>query len=186
MHGILWCVHYKWGHWPFVVQSLSHVPSLRPHGLQHTRPPCPSLSPRVCSNSCPLSQWCHPTISSSVAPISSCPQSFPASGSFPVGQLFISGGQSTRASASASVLPVNIQDWFPLGLTRLISLLSKGFAGVFSRTTIQKHQFFCAQPSLWSNSHIRTWFLEKPQLQLYGLLLVKSWLCSLIHSLGLS
>ena len=137
-------------------------PTLRPHGLQHARLPCPSLSPRVRSNSCPLSQWCHPTISSSVAPFSSRPQSFPASGSFPVSQLFISGSQSTRASASASVLPVNIQDWFPLGLTSLISLLSKGLAGVFSSTTIRKHQFFRSQPSLWSNSHICTWLLEKP------------------------
>ena len=112
--------------------------SLRPHGLQHTRPPCPSLSPGVCSNSCPLTQWCHPIILSSVAPFSSCPQPFPASGSFPMSQLFASGAQSVEASAS--VLPINTQGWFPLELTSLISLLSKGLSRVFSSTTIQKHQ----------------------------------------------
>ena len=115
---------------------------LPPHGLQHARLCCPSPSPRVCSNSCLLSRWCHPTISSSVAPFSSCLQSFPASGSFPVSQLFASGGQSIGASASASVLPMNIQDWFPLGLTGLISLLSQGFLRVFSSITVQKHLFF--------------------------------------------
>ena len=130
--------------------------SLWSHGLQHARLLCPSLSPGVCSNSCPLSWWCHPTISSSVAPFSSCPWSFPPSGSFPMSHLFISGGQSTGASTSASVLPMNIQSWFPLGLTGLISLLSKGLSTIFSRTTVQKHQFFSAQPSLWSNSHIGT------------------------------
>ena len=108
----------------------------RLHGLQHARPPCPSLSPRVCSNSCPLSQWCHPTISSSVVPFSSCHQSFPASGSFPMSWLFISGGHSIEASASTSVLPVNIQGWFPLGLTSWISLQSKGLSRVFSNTTV--------------------------------------------------
>ena len=113
--------------------------SLWAHGLQHARLPC-SSSPRVCSNSCPLSQWCHATISSSVVPFSSCPQSFPASGSFPRSRLFASGGQSI--GASASVLPVNTQDWFPLGLTGLTSLLSKGLSRVFSSTTVQKHQFF--------------------------------------------
>ena len=113
---------------------------------------------RVCSNS-PLSQWCNPTISSSVAPFS-CLQSFPASGSFPMNRLFASGGQSIRASASASVLPVNMQGWSPLGMTGLIFLLSKGLSRVFS-TTIQKHQFFGTKPSLWSNSHIRTWLLER-------------------------
>ena len=123
--------------------------SLWAHGLQHARLPCPSLSPGACSNSWPLSQWCHPAISSSVDP-SSCPQSFPASGSFLMSQFFASGGQSIRASASASVLPMNIQDWFPLGLTGLISLLSKGLSRVFSSTTIGKHQFFSAQPSLLS------------------------------------
>ena len=119
--------------------------SLWPHGLQHIRLPCPSLSPRDCSNSCPLSWWCHPTVSSSIARLSSYPQSFAESGSLPVSQLFASGGQSTEASASASVLPVNTQSWFLLVLTDLISLLSKGLSGVFSSTTIWKHQFFGAQ-----------------------------------------
>ena len=192
--------------------------SLWPHELQHTRFPCPSLSPGVCSNSCPLSRWCHPTMSSSIVPFSSCLQSFPASvqfshsvmadslqprelqhtsppcpsptpgvysnscpssrlfhptispsvipffclqsfpasGSFPMSQLFTSGCQSTGASASVSVLPMNIQDWFSLGLTGLISLQSKGLSRVFSNTKVQKHQFFGTQPSLWSNSHIHT------------------------------
>ena len=139
------------------VQFSYSCPTLWPHGLEHTRLPCPSLSPEVCSNSCPLSQWCHPTISSSVIPFSSCLQSFPESGSFQMSQLFTSAGQSIGASASASVLPMNIQDWFPLRLTGLISLQSKGLSKVFSRTTIWKHQFFGAQPSWWSNSHIHTW-----------------------------
>ena len=115
--------------------------SLWPRGLQHSRLPCPSLSPRVCSNSFPFSRWCHPAISSSVIPFSSGLQSFPASGSFPMSQFFISGGQSTGASVSASVFPMNIQDCFPLGLTSLISLQSKGLSRVFSNTTVQKHQF---------------------------------------------
>ena len=136
--------------------------SLRPHGLQHARLPCPSPTPGACSNSCPWSRWCHPTISSCVVPFSSCLQSFPTSGSFPMSQFFTSGGQSIGVSASASVLPMNIQDWFPLGLTGWISLQSKGLSRVFSNTTVQKHQFFCAQLSLWSNSHIYTWPLEKP------------------------
>ena len=131
------------------------------HGLQHARLPCPSLFPRVCSNSYPGSRWCHPTISSSVAPFS-CPQSFLASGSFPMSQLFESGGHSIGASASASVLPMNIQDWFLFGLTSLTSLLSKGLSRVFSSTTVWKYQFFSTQPSLWSNFHIYTWQLEKP------------------------
>ena len=114
--------------------------SVAPHKLQHNRLPYPSLSPKVCSNSCPLSQWCHPTISSSVAPFSSCLQSFPASGSFPMSRLFKSGGQ--RIGASASVLPVNIQGWFLFELTSLISLQFKGPSRVFSSTTVQKHQFF--------------------------------------------
>ena len=135
--------------------------SLRPHGLQHTRPPCPSATPGACSNSCPSTQWCHPAISSSVIPFSSCLHSFPAAGSFPMSQFFASGGQSIGVSASASVLPMNIQDWFPLGLTDWISLQSKGFSRVFSNTTVQKHQFFSVQLSLWSNSHIHTWLLEK-------------------------
>ena len=122
--------------------------SLRPHGLQHTRPPCPLLTPGVYSNSCPLSWWCYPTISSSVVPFSSCPQSSPASGSFPISQLFESGGQSIGLSASTSVLPINNQDWFPLGRTGWISLRSKGLSRVFSNTTVQKHQFFSTQLSL--------------------------------------
>ena len=136
--------------------------SLWPHGLKHTRPPCLSPTPRVYSNSCPLSRWCHPTISFSLVPFSSHLQSFPASGSFPVSQFFASGGQSFGVSASASVLPMNIQDWFPLGLTGLIALQSKGLSGVSSNTTIQKHHFFGAQLSLLSNSHIHTCLLEKP------------------------
>ena len=131
--------------------------SLWPRGLQHSRLPCPSPSPGACSNSSPLSQWCHPAIASSVIPFSSCLQSFPESGSFLMNWLFTSGGQSIGASASASVLPMNTQCWFPLGLTGLISLLSKGLLRVFSSTIIQKYQFFSAQPSLWSNSHIHTW-----------------------------
>ena len=134
--------------------------SLWPHGLQHARLPCPSPSPGVCSNSCPLSQWCHPTISSSVVPVSSRLQSFPASGAFPMTQLFASGGQ--RIGALASVLPMTIQDWFPLAQTGLISLQSKGLSRVFSNITVQKHQFFGPQLSLWSNSHICTWLQEKP------------------------
>ena len=143
--------------------------SLWPHGLQQARLPFPSISPAASfniSNSCPLSQWCHPTISFSVTPFSFCSQPFPASGPFPVSQLFKSGGQSFSfkigASASASVLPMNIQGWFPLGLTSLISLKSKGLSRVFSSTTVGKHQFFSTHPSLWSNSHIHTWLLERP------------------------
>ena len=137
--------------------------SLWPYGLQHARLPCPSLSPGVCSNLCPLSGWRHPTISSSVVPFSSCPQSFPASESFQMNQLFTSGGQSIGVSASASVLPATIHGWFPLGLTGLISLLSKWLSRVFfCSTAVQKHQFFGAQPSLWSTSHIHTWLVEKP------------------------
>ena len=136
--------------------------SLQPHGLQHTRPPYPSPTPKVYSNSCPLSQWCHPAISSSVVPFSSHHQSFPASGSFPVSQFFASGGQSIGVSISASVLPVNIQGWSPLGWTGWISLQSKGLSRVFSNTTVQKHQFFGTQLSSQSNSHIHTWPLEKP------------------------
>ena len=159
--------------------------SLQPHELQHTRLSCPSPSPRVWSNSCSLNWWCYPTISSCVVPFF-CLQSFPASGSFPVSQLFASGGQTIGVSASASVLPMNIQDWFPLGLTGWISLQSKGLSTVFSSTTIWKHQFFGTLSSLWSNSHIHTWLLEKPQLWLYGLLSAKWCLCFLIHCLGLS
>ena len=121
---------------------------LQPHRLQYTRLPCPSPTPRAYSNSCPLSWWWHPTISSSVVPFSSCLQSFPASGSFPISQLFASGGQSIGVSASISVLPMHIQDWFPLGWTSSISLQSKGLSRVFSKTAVQKHQFFSAQLSL--------------------------------------
>ena len=136
--------------------------SLQPHGLQHARPPCPSPTPGVYSNSYPLSWWCHPTISSSVIPFSSRLQSFSVSGSFQMSQFLASGGQSIGASASATILAMNIQDWFPLGLTCLISLQSKGFLKVFSNTTAQKHQFFSAQTSLWSNFHNHTWLWEKP------------------------
>ena len=132
------------------------------HGLQHASLPCPSLSPKTCSNSCPLSRWCHPTISPSVITFSPCLQSFPASGSFLISRLFTFRWPKYCISASASVLPVTIQDWFPLGLTGLISLQCKGLSRVFSNTTVQKHQFFHAQPSFWSNSHIHTWLLEKP------------------------
>ena len=125
--------------------------SLPPHGVQHIRLPYPSLSPRVCSNSCPLSQWCHPTVSSSVIPFSSCLQSFLAPGSLPMNQLFTSDGQSIGASVSSSVLPMNIQGWLPLGLTGWISLKSKGLSRVISNTIVQKHQFFSAQLSSQSN-----------------------------------
>ena len=128
------------------------------------RLPYPSLSPRVCSNSCPSSRWCHPVISSSVVPFSSCLQSFPASGSFLMTQLFASDGQSIGASVSASVLPMSIQDWFLLGWTGWISLVSKGLSSVFSNTTVQKHQFFGNQLSSQSNSHIHTWILENHSL----------------------
>ena len=116
--------------------------SLRPHGLQHNRLPCPSPTPGACSNSCPSSWWCHPTISSSVVPLSFCPQSFPASGSFLMNHFFASGDQSTEASASAAVLPMDVQVWFPLGWTGWISLQTKGLSRVFSNTTVQKHRFF--------------------------------------------
>ena len=147
--------------------------SLWPPEPHHARLPCPSLTPRAYSNSCPSSQWCYPTISSSVVPFSSHLWSFPASGSFLMSQFFISGSQSIGVSALASGLPMNIQDWFPLELTGLISLQSKGCSRVFSNTTVQKHQFFGTQLSLWSNSHIHTWLLEKPQLWLDGPFLAK-------------
>ena len=136
--------------------------SLRPHESQHARPPCPSPTPGVHSNSRPSSRWCHPAISSSVDPFSSCPQSLPASESFPMSQLFTWGGQSIGVSASASVLPMDTQDWWPLGWTGWISFQSKGLSRVFSNTTVQKHQFFGAQLSSQSNSCIHTWPLEKP------------------------
>ena len=143
-----------------VVQSLGLVLLLETRGLQHAKLPCASPYPGTWSNSCPLSQWYHPTIWSSVVSIYSCLQSFPASGSVLMSRLFASGGQSIRASAS--VLPVNIEDWFPLGLTDLIFLQSKGLSRVVSKMTVKKHQFFGTQLSLWSNSHIHTCLLEKP------------------------
>ena len=146
---------------PSVQLSCSVVSdSLWPHGLQHIR--LSRLSPTPRSNSCPWSQWGHPTISSSVVPFPSYLQSFPASGSLPMSQFSASGGQSIGVSASTTVLPMNIQDWFPLGLTGLISLQSKGLSRVFSNITLQKHQFFGSQLSLWSNSHIHSCLLEKP------------------------
>ena len=135
---------------------------LQTHGLQHTRPPCPSPSTRVHSNSRTSSRWCHPAISSSVVPCSYCPQSLPASESFPMSQLFAWGGQRTGVSALASFLPKNTQGWSPSEWTGWISLQAKGLSRVFSNTTVQKHQFFGAQPSSQSNSHIHTWPLEKP------------------------
>ena len=136
--------------------------SLQPHESQHARPPCPSPTPGVYSNSCPSSWWCHPAISSSVIPFSSCPQSFPASGSFQMSQLIVWGGQSIGVSTSTSVPPMNTQDWSPLGWTGWNSLQSKGLSRVFSNTTVQKRKFFDSQLSSQSKSHIHTWPLEKP------------------------
>ena len=136
---------------PFSSVQSSHSvmsDSLWPPELQHTRPPCPSPTPRVHPNPCPLSRWCHPTISSSVVPFSSCSQSFPASGSFQMGELFTSGGQSIGVSASTSVLPINTQDWSPLGWTDWISLQSKGLSRVFANNIVQKRQFFGTQISV--------------------------------------
>ena len=144
---------------------------LQPHGLQNARPPCPSPTPGVHPNPYPSSRWCHPIISTFVVPFSSCPQSFPASGE--MSQLFASGGQSIGVSASISVLPMNTQDWSPLGWTGWISLQSKGLSRVFCNTTVQKHQFFGTQLSLQSNSHIHTRPLEKPQPWLERPLLAK-------------
>ena len=157
----------KWEIIQFSCSVMSN--SLQPHGLQHARLPCPTY--RACSNSYPSTWWCHPTISSSVIPFSSYLQSCPLSGFFPINQFFTAGGQSIRDSAS--VLPMNIPDWFPLGWTGWMSLQSQGLLRVFSNTTVQKHQFFGAQPSSWSNSHIHTWLLEKSQLWLDGPLLAK-------------
>ena len=155
LHGVSPSDRQEWCFLPLFIQPDSSVQfsrwvvfdSLQPHGLQHARPPCPSPTPGVYSNSCPLSRWCHPTISSSVGPLS-CLQSFSASESFQMRQLFTSGGQSIGVSASTSVLPMNTQDWFPLGWTGWISLQSKGLSRFFSNTTVQKHQFFGAQLSL--------------------------------------
>ena len=154
----------KSGFLMFSVQFSHSVMSnlLQPSGPQCTMPPYPSPTPRVYSNSCQLSRWCHSTISSSVVPFSSCLQFFPVSGSFQMSQLFSWSGQSIGVSALASILPMNTQDWSPLGWTGWISLQSKGLSRVFSNTTIQKHQFFSAQLSSQSNSHIHTWPLEKP------------------------
>ena len=153
------------GPWRASIQSVRFSRSvvsdtLQPHGLQDARLPCPSSNPGAHSNSCLSSQWCHPTMSSSVIPFASCLQSFSASESFLMSQFFASGGQSIGASASASVLPMNIQDWFTLGLTDWIFLHYRGLSRVFSNTTVKKHQLFVTQPALWSNSHIHTWQLE--------------------------
>ena len=163
----LFSVVYPYLHLMSLLASVSQLcyslvsDSLRPHRLKQARLPCPSPTPEACSNSYPSSWWCHPTISSSVVPFSSCLQSFPASGYFQMSQFFTSGGQSIGVSASASVLPMNTQAWSPLGWTGWISLQSKGLSRVFSNTTVQKHKFFGVQLSLWSNSHIHRWLLEK-------------------------
>ena len=156
-------VTVQWNQFSSVQFSRSVVSdSLRPHESQHTRPPCPLPTPGVNPDSRPSSQWCHPAISSSVIPFSSCPQSLPASESFPMSPLFAWGGQSTGLSTLASFLPKISQGWSPLEWTGWISLQSKGLSRVFSNTTVQKHQFFGAQPSSQPNSHIHTWPLEKP------------------------
>ena len=157
--------------------------SLRLHELQHARLPCTSPTPRACLNTCPSSEWCHPTISSSVSPSPPAFKSFPASGAFLMGLLFSSGCLSTGVSASASVLPINIQGQFPLGLTGLISLQSKGLSRVFFSTTIWKHKFLGRQPSWWSNSHIHTWLLEKLWLWLYRLLSAVGEVMSLLFNM---
>ena len=188
--GFTWCTFAFAFHFllPFTTVLLEHCSvqfsrsivsdSLRPHEPQHARPPCPSPvpvssvqfsrsvvsaspTPRVYSNSCPLSRWCHQASSSSVILFSFHLQSFPASGSFQMSQLFAPGGQNIEVSASASILPMNIPYWFPLGWTGWISLQSKGLSRVLSNTTVQKHQYVSTRPSLWSNSHIQTWLLEK-------------------------
>ena len=158
VHASFWCIQFSRS----VVSDF-----LRPHESQHTPPPCPSPPPGVYSNSHPSSRWCHPAISSSVVPFSSCPQSLPASGSFPVSQLFTWGGQSIGVSAAASVPPMNTQDWSPLGWTGWISLQSKGLSRVFSSTTVQKHQFFSAQHSSQSNSHILLYTFKKNKFEAF-------------------
>ena len=166
--GMFYSGNYHTATWFIIKQysvQFSHSvgsDSLRPHELQHARPPCPSPTPGAHSNSDPSSRWYHPAISSSVVPFSSCPQPLPASGSFPMSQLFTWGGQSIGVSALASALPKKSQGWSPSEWTGWISLLSKGLSRVFSSTTVQKHQFFGAQPSSQSNSHIHTWPQEKP------------------------
>ena len=155
-----------------------------PHALQRARPPCVP-SPEICPSLCPLHYWCHPAVSSSAA-LLFCLQFFPASGTFPMSQLFASVDQNARASASASILPMSIQVWFPLRFTSLISLLAKGLPGVFSSTTVQRHQFFGALPSLQSSSHNSTWPLGRPEPWLYGPLSAEWCLCFSIHCLVLS
>ena len=167
---LLWIKQYEHIQFSSVAQSCL---TLCGHESQHTRPPCPSQTPRVQPNSCTSSRWCHPAISFSVIPFSSCPLSLLASGSFPMSQCFVWGGQNIGVSASASVLPMNTQDWSLLGWTGWISLLSKGVSRVFSNITVQKHQFFSAQLSSQSNSHIHTWPLEKPSSWLDRPLLTK-------------
>ena len=164
LHTLRWLCNFYSFFNVMIILQFSHSTmsdSLRPHESQNARPPCPSLTPRVHPNSCPSSRWCHPAISSSVIPFSSCPQSLPASRSFLMSQLFAWGGQSIGVSASASVLPKNTQGWSS-EWTGWISLQSKGLSRVFSNTTVQKHQFFSAQLSSQSNSHIHTWPLGKP------------------------
>ena len=156
------CQDSKMFHSSFQFSPSVMSDSFWPHELQHARPPCPSPTPGVHSDSCPPSPWCHPAISSSVIPFSSCPQSLPASESFPMSQFFTWGGQSTAVSALASFLPKKSQGWSPSERTGWISLQSKGLSRIFSNTTVQKHQFFGAQLSLSSNSHIHRWLLEKP------------------------
>ena len=158
LHVMFPSVQFSSVHFSHLVVSKS----LRPHESQHGRPPCPTPTPRVHSDSCPLSLWCHPAISSSVLPFSSCPQSLAASESFPVSQLFAWGGQITGVSALASFLPKTSQGWSPSEWTGWIFLQSKGLSRVFSNTTVQKHLFFDVQPSSQSNSHIHTWPQEKP------------------------
>ena len=155
------CLQFFWMHCLVQFSCSVMSDSLQPRESWQSRPPCPSLTPGVHPNSCPLCRWCHPTIPSSVIPFSSCSQSFPESGSFQMSQLSASGGQSIGVSAW-SVFPMNTQDWSPLGWTGWISLQSKGLSGVFSNSTVQKHQLFGAQLSSQSNSHIHTWPLEKP------------------------
>ena len=176
-YSLSWLFPFCTGNFLFIIKSrsLSSVQfsrsvmsnSLQPHESQHGRPPCPSPTPKVHSNSRPSRQWCHPAISFSVVPFSSCPQSFPASESFPMSELF-AGDQSTGVSASASFPPKKSQGWSPSEWTGWISLQSKGLSRIFSNSTVWKQQFFRAQLSLWSNAHIHTWLLEKPYLWLYG------------------
>ena len=160
MHGFIQYISIIFSSVQFSRSFMSD--SLRPHELQDAGLPCPSPTPGACSNSCPSNQWCHPAISSSVISFSSCPQSLPASESFPMSQLFASSGQSTGVSTLASFLPKNTQGWSPSEWSGWMSLQSKGLSRVFSNTTVQKHQYFGAQPSSQSNSHNHTWLQEKP------------------------